>query len=149
MSLNVYFSKADVPEKLRIIEKNDAYFNGGTTLADTPLVRQVLWEIDMARYCNDNGFYGRSSNVALSRDRLSTGAKTLINIIQHPNVCFSVVECGGNALCFLQNITEGFVLWENPVVSVSHLSNPCDILCQGRHFTEFVNFLEYALTRED
>lgn len=49
-------------------------------------------------------FYGRTANYgSLRKDYLSSGTKTLLNIISHPDKCFDVCECGGNVLSFYQS----------------------------------------------
>ena len=78
---------------------------------------------------------------ALNKNMLSTGTKTLLNIIQHPDKCFSVCECGNNALSLLPLITEGSIYWSIPVVAYNG-DSACDIICNGKEYKDFYEFLE-------
>ena len=70
-----------------------------------------------------------------------TSEKTLLNIIQHPDKCFSVCECGNNVLSLLPLITEGNIYWSIPTVAYTGSSN-CDIICNGKEYKDFYKFLE-------
>ena len=97
--------------------------------------------VDMAKYNSDLTFIGRTKELgALNKSMLSTGTKTLLNIIAYPNRCFNVVECGSNAPQFIPRITEGYILWELPV-TVCRDRPKCDIDYRGRHYTDFLEFL--------
>jgi hypothetical protein len=72
---------------------------------------------------------------------LSTGTKTLLNILGHPDICFNVCECGNNALCLLPLIQNGNIYWEMPAV-VYDENMVCSIKYRGRVYTDFDSFIE-------
>ena len=140
MSLIVYTSldKQNIP---KYIIYNDYFFNTETNLSNTELVNKILAEIDEATFNSELTFIGRTKEMgALNKKHLSSGAKTLINIISHPDKCFNVLECGGNALNLLPLITEGQIYWEYPVAAYDG-DGKCDIIHNGIHYTDFYEFL--------
>lgn len=141
MGLKIYISVDEVPSGIRVVSNNDLFFNARTLLSDTDLVSDILSVIDKAKYSSDLTFTGRTKELgALNKSMLSTGTKTLLNIISYPDRCFNVVECGNNALQFIPKITEGHILWELPVV-VCRNRIECDIDYRGRHYADFHEFL--------
>lgn len=144
MSLNVYLTRDEVPKNLAFIEVNDIYFNGYTKIGNSNFEANVLSAIDSASRVSDFIFKGRSEHLGgLDKSLLSTGTKTLLNIFNNPNACFSVVECGDNALEFLCDISEGNILWETPFINFIRDNETCDIQCRGRHFTNIIDFMDY------
>lgn len=141
MSLHIYRSVVEVPSGIRVVNGNDLFFNARTLLSDTALVADILSTVDKAKYNSDLTFIGRTKELgALNKSMLSTGTKTLLNIIAYPDRCFNVVECGINALQFLPKITDGHILWELPVV-VCRDRFECDINYRGRNYVDFHEFL--------
>lgn len=141
MSLKIYRSVDEVPSGVRVTKRNDLFFNARTIIKNTDLVADILRTIDMAEYNSDLTFIGRTRELgALNKSMLSTGTKTLLNIIAFPDRCFNVVECGNNALQFIPKITEGHILWELPVV-VCRDRFECDINYRGRNYVDFHEFL--------
>lgn len=137
MSLNIYTAKDEIPKDMILIERNDIFFDGFTELKDSELTRVILREVDKAEYATSDTFIGRSKQFGqIYRQNLSTGAKTLLNIISYPDKCFNVVECGGNALRLLTLITEGNILWRN--IFVPYTGNgSCDMVWNKKKYTDF------------
>lgn len=146
MSLYVYRTKVELSKDLRntLVEDNDDFFDSFTKLNDSALVSEILATIDRGRYNSELTFIGRTPQLgALSKSMLSTGTKTLLNIISYPDRCFNVVECGINALQFLPKLVDGNVLWKYPLIAYN--GNPvCDIVYRGRRFVDFYKFLEFV-----
>lgn len=153
MSLIIYTSRSEIPSDLRIIDNNDRYFDGRSIIPDSPLVAHILKDIDGATRASDLAFYGKFlENVALDRSMLCTGTKTLLNILQHPDRCFNVIECGDNALAYLSKITDGFILWE--VCSMPWLegNDNCDIIIPAdgdKHYTSFNRVIDRLYYKYD
>lgn len=143
MSLTVYTSHKEVRDKkIKYIRINDIFFNSFTELTDSKITRIILSTIDKAEHNSKLTFIGRSSDLgALNKNFLSTGSKTLLNIVSHKDICFDVSECGNNALCLLPLIREGYIYWANPVAAYSG-DGDCDILYNGKRYTDFYKFLE-------
>ena len=147
MSLQVYLKREDIPKGENVIYDNNGYFTV-TTLTDEHFTHLVLREVDQAFRVGPDCFKGRNHELVgiTSKDNLSTGAKTLLNIKQHPSKIIFVGSCGHNALRLLPELTEGRILWEIPYAGYTG-DGACDILCDGKHFTDFYEFMEYGMER--
>lgn len=148
MALYIYTDKLNIPEGIKIIDFNDSYFDVFTTIDDTSLVRSILATIDKAEYNSDNTFIGRTKELgALNKSMLSTGTKTLLNIIQHPDKCFNTIECGANALEFLPLVGEGKVIWKVPVLTTIPNAK-CNIILNDKEcFTDFHDLQKYVVEK--
>lgn len=148
MCLNVYRDRSSVPSGMQIVDVNDSYFNAYTKLDDSPLEREILQEIDEAEYGSSVTFVGRDKKLGkLNKSFLSTGTKTIINILDNPDVCFNVCECGDNVLKFLPRINNGNVLWKRPFLVVEQ-NIPCNIQIEGKSFNDLCSFLQYCYYEE-
>lgn len=142
MSLRIYTEKEEIPSNMRFVDYNDIFFNG-VSLKDDEISEKIMSEIDQAHYSSEKTFIGRDSSLGnLNKENLSTGCKTLLNILYSPCECFDVVECGENALRLLPLIKDGNILWKTPVL---HGNTTCDIDIHGKHFTDFREFLKYVM----
>lgn len=131
-----------------MVKNNDLFFDARTSIRDTELVADILEYVDSAKYNSDLTFIGRTKELgALNKSMLSTGTKTLLNIIAYPDRCFSVVECGDNALNFIPRLREGNIIWELPVV-VCKDRLECDIEYRGIRYTDFHKFLSKIESEE-
>ena len=141
MSLTIYSAKHKPPKDVNVITQNDVYFNGAVELTGSEIGSKVLSYIDKARYCSSRSFYSiATSTVPVDKNQLSTGTKTLLNVLNAPEICFNLCECGDNALELLPLITDGKVYWEIPFVA--YTGNPdCDIIYGGKKYTDFYDFL--------
>ena len=137
MSLTVYTSRDKVPDHIHVVDNNDVYFIGYSDIPDDTVTSQILKDVDGVRRVSDNSFESKfAKGMSLSKDMLSTGAKTLLNITQHPNKCFSTIDCGQNALMCLKHLTTGYALVE--ICYVPCVDDPkCDIVVDGKLFTDF------------
>ena len=145
MALYIYTNKEDIDKSGKdLITINDLFFDSETTLKDCKIVKTILLTIDRAKYNSDLTFIGRTKELgALNKSMLSTGTKTLLNVLQHPDKCFDVCECGNNVLSLLPLITEGSIYWSIP--TVAYTGKPeCDIVCNGKEYKDFYKFLESA-----
>lgn len=147
MSLVVYTDRKQIPETMMYVNYNDKFFNG-TSLKDGPKVREALRKIDKAEYNSEITFIGRDKELgALNKSNLSTGCKTIINIINNPEVCFDVIECGQNALELLHLVDNGHILWKMPILHFVGEAS-CNIEINGNKFTDFRKFLSYVMDGE-
>ncbi|MCR5302981.1 MAG: DUF4869 domain-containing protein [Lachnospiraceae bacterium] len=82
----------DIPKEIETIRINDAFFDIHSDIKDTPLIREILRNIDKAEYVSNKTFCGRDKDLGnLSASYLSTGVKTLINIKEHPDKCIDIM----------------------------------------------------------
>ena len=143
MSLHIYDRKEDIPKETLFIDSNDIYFDANTKLLDNDFTRLVLKAIDKAEYVSEQTFTGRVKRWgALFKEHLSTGSKTLLNIQQHPEVCFNVAECGSNVKQLFAEIKDGRIYWEVPM-TVLEKDCDCDFEYKGEKYTRYSKFLHY------
>lgn len=125
MSLQVY-NKTDPP--MSVIVDNDTYFDGHTELDSGDMCAGVLKVIDKAVY----------------KQHLSTGTKTLLNVLSHPDKCFSTIGCGYNAISYMLNFKQGNVYIPNTFIfSPGLTSDNIDIVWDGKHFTKLSELKGY------
>jgi len=144
MCLRIYRSEEEMPENMDLVDYNDIFFDG-TELKGTDMVRCILKEIDKAEYASEDTFIGRDRTLGkINKQHLSTGCKTLLNVVQNPDKCFDVIECGQNVLSLLHYIKEGNILWKNPILHFVGDAE-CDIEIDDKRFTDFRKFLSYIM----
>jgi hypothetical protein len=144
MSINIYTSKDKIPEGVEYVNQNDVFF-GGVLLNDTVVVQRILAEIDKATYNSEETFIGRSKKLgAIYKEHLSTGAKTLINIVTNQNTCFDLLECGFNCLNLLidlSNQVDGNVLWQIPITCYAG-NGACNLTLNGKPYTNYYTLFD-------
>lgn len=141
--LNIYDNREEVPD-IKIIDLNDSYFNLNTFLYDNEFTRTVLRVIDHAEYYSEYAFVSRTKGMGnLTKNMLSTGAKTLFNIYYHPDDCFNVCECGYSALSLLPLIENGNILWEYPATQFRGSVKECSIMFKGKIYKDFTELLRF------
>lgn len=144
MSLFVY-DEDDVLNNnvpVEIIRENDFYFGGNSIIPDCPEAKEVLSYIENAERVSDTTFI---SNVnrdwgAVFSDYLSTGCKTALNVIQHPDKCFDLLECGANALWKILTLRNGSVIYYPRQIPID-IADECDIVFKGHNFKSFRDFV--------
>lgn len=150
MSLTIFRSDCSDARRLSksVVKDNDSFFDVYTDLTNSSIAVDILMGVDEARFNSDVTFVGRTPDVgALNKMCLSTGTKTLLNIIQHPDVCFDVSECGINALQFIPRIKDGIIIWRFPLIPYRGKKD-CDILYEGILYSNFSDFLN-VIYKED
>lgn len=141
--LNIYDNREEISNN-KIVDMNDAYFNLHTFLYDSEFTRTVLKTIDQAGYYSEHAFVSRTKGMGnLTKNLLSTGSKTLLNIYYHPDVCFNVCECGYTALSLLPLIGHGSILWEYPATQFRGSVTECSIIFKGNVYHDFIELLKY------
>lgn len=129
-----------------IVFDNNGFFDSRTSILDDDISRDVLNIVEMGIFSTSTTFISRDG-IELDKSCLSTGTKTLLNIIQHPDVCFDVSECGINALQFIPRIKDGIIIWRFPLIPYRGKKD-CDILYKGILYSNFSNFLN-VIYKED
>ena len=156
MMLNIYLKKEDIKNNLELIEDNDILFNYDlyNTMKVNPFIEKIMKSFDGATYLQGMDMRSKLGNVT-SMENLSTGCKTIINIINHPELVISCIECGNNALyMILKNIKKGNVLFEI-LPSVEDLNINANLIINKGNFKinnvkDFINFSDsYLLGSSD
>lgn len=143
MSLNIFLSEKEVENSgLNLVINNDLVFKSDTILTNSDFEKVVLEEVDKAEYYDKKQVKSLRSKEIYNKNDLSTGCKTLLNIEKHPELCFTVVECGNNAKKFLFDLQDGNILWESITVAINASNKSCDIVLRGIHYTTVSSFLD-------
>lgn len=95
--IDIYTEKKDSKEW---ILQNDLYFNLNTGNEEmSEKEKELIWQIDKAKLTPDKHI---ETKYGLGTIRnLSSGCKTLLNIVKHPEKVVCVEECGPNVLKIL------------------------------------------------
>lgn len=146
--LKIYRTYDEVPKGIRIVRDNNTYFDYNTVLQNNTLTREILYTIDKAQYVSELTVSGRTKALgSLNKQVLSTGTKTILNILNNSNDCFDLSECGDNVLKFLPRVTDGNVIWDMPCLA--YCGEPdCNIEYKGEIYRNFYEFL-YIVEKEE
>ena len=129
-----------------IVFDNNEFFDSRTSILDDDISKDALSTVERGIYRSSTTFISRDE-IELDKSCLSTGTKTLLNIIQHPDICFDVSECGINALQFIPRIRDGMIIWRFPLISYRGKKD-CDISYKGILYSNFSDFLN-VIYKED
>ena len=99
--ITIFKDKKDIPEDMGYVELNDLFFDRNTASLLDGQADRIIESID---------------DVALDIDRLSTGCKTVLNVLYHPEKVFCLKECGDNALEILYRFETGYVYSEYALI---------------------------------
>jgi len=142
MALEIYRNKEELPKDVKYVNVNDVYFDLYTGIQESDFTKRVLQHVDMAKYDTDKTVKTRTEGLgAMYKSVLSTGCKTILNIIEHPDVCFDVLECGVNALDFIPELESGKIVWEYPQELATDKVS-CNIYYRNKVYNDYYEFLE-------
>jgi hypothetical protein len=87
--ITIFKNKNDIPKNTEYVELNDVYFNKYTASdmdleQATSIIKQVDGSKLIGRYNIESKFNGATLNI----DCLSTGCKTVLNVLTYPNKFF-------------------------------------------------------------
>lgn len=121
---------------------NDAFFNRKTFLEDSEKVRELLRKIDDADWLSVQTFQNNKHKEwgGIFKNYLSTGMKTILNIISHKDLCFDTLECGANVIGEILCLEEGNIVY-TPALLRGYFDRDCDIEYCGKHFYKINDFL--------
>lgn len=115
--ITIFKNKNDIPKDLEYIELNDIYFNQNTAHKLDDRAQKVIGIIDGAKLISKCKIYSRFNDIVLDVDKLSTGCKTVLNVLYNPDKVFCLKECGNNALEMLYNLEAGNVYSDYALIS--------------------------------
>lgn len=107
--ITIYKDKKDIPENLEYIELNDLFFNQTTVQMLDEQAAKIVNLIDGATLVGKYKIESKFNDVILDVDCLSTGCKTVLNVLYFPDKVFCLKECGTNALEVLYHLKRGTV----------------------------------------
>lgn len=107
--ITIYKDKKDIPADMEYIELNDVFFNQNTVSKLDDEASDIVKKIDNSKLIGKYKIESKFNNVTLDVDCLSTGCKTVLNVMYYPNKAFCLKECGDNALEVLYDLKDGAV----------------------------------------
>ena len=113
----IVYKKKKIPKKMELILLNDIYFNQNTVSLIDERAADIIKSIDNSELLNQYMISSKFDGTALNIDKLSTGCKTVLNVMYNPDKVFDIRECGDNALDVLYSLPEGNVTCEYPLIS--------------------------------
>ena len=114
--ITIYKNKKDIPHDMEYIELNDIFFNKITVLKLDNRAREIIEKIDGAKQLSKYKIESKFNGVTLDIDCLSTGCKSVLNVMYFPEKVFCLKECGENALEFMYALEEGHVYSDYAVI---------------------------------
>ncbi len=125
-----------------MVETNDIYFFAHTVIPSDDMFHHMLEDIEKVKYISPFMFqsliHPELGNV--SKDKLSSGCKTALNVYQNPEVCFLLLECGKNFRDIILTYDRGCIEWISTFQSDVDDNMPCDIIYDNAHFDVIGNF---------
>lgn len=107
--ITIFKNKKDIPQSREYIELNDVFFNQNTVAKLDERANQIIEKIDDSKLISKYKIQSRFDHVTLNVDQLSTGCKTVLNVLYEPDKVFCLKECGNNALEVLYALESGSV----------------------------------------
>lgn len=114
--ITIFKDKQDIPQNMEYVELNDLFFNQNTVLLIDEQAEKIIETIDGAKLIGKYKISSRFNDVALDIDRLSSGCKTVLNVLYYPDKVFCLKECGNNALEVLYGLEKGYVCSEYTLI---------------------------------
>ena len=111
------YKKKTIPKSMELISFNDIYFNKYTAQMLDEKKKNIIEIIDNSQMVDRYTIRSRFNDTILNTDKLSTGCKTVLNIIYNPDKVFDICECGDNALDVIYSLAEGNVYCSYPFIS--------------------------------
>ena len=114
--ITIYKNRRDIPQEIEYIELNDIFFNKNTALLLDERAEKSIEQIDGAKLDGKFKIQSKFHQVILDVDHLSTGCKTLLNIMYFPDKVFCLKECGDNVLAAIYGLEHGSVYSEYAMI---------------------------------
>lgn len=114
--ITIFKDKKDIPQDIEYVELNDLFFNQNTVSRMDERAEKIIATIDNARLITNYKICSRFDEIALDIDKLSSGCKTILNVVYYPDKVFCLKECGNNALEVLYGLEEGYVYSEYALI---------------------------------
>lgn len=115
--ITIYKNKDDIPQDMEYVELNDVFFNQNTVAKLDERAKGIVEQIDEAKLISKYRIESKFNGVVLDVDCLSTGCKTVLNVLYYQNKVFCMKECGDNALEVLYSLENGSVYSDYAVIS--------------------------------
>ena len=111
------YKKNAIPKTMGLEELNDVFFNKKTVTLLDERAKEIIRQIDSSEMISSFAIKSRFNGMLLNIDRLSTGCKTVLNILYNPDRVFDIKECGDNALDVIYMLPCGNIYCDYPLIS--------------------------------
>lgn len=133
--LNIYLENCN-----DVILCNDYFFSTETyslVLEDKKL-RDLIETIEDVKFVDKRNVISKFNQECIGLNLISTGCKTVINIVTHPELIFTSDECGINLLEYIYKIKMGSIFMRNIRYPACNVEN--DLLLHiGNREIPFIN----------
>ncbi len=124
--LTIYKNRTDITQNMEYIELNDLFFNQNTAARLDDKAEQIIEQIDGAKLLGRFRMKSKFQGTVLDIDCLSTGCKTVLNVLYFPDKVFCMKECGENALEILYHQERGSVYSDYAMIPFD--MNPVEVV---------------------
>lgn len=114
--ITIFKNKRDIPGDMDYVELNDLFFNQNTVSKLDDRANAIVEKIDASKLIGKYKMESKFNGVTLDIDCLSTGCKTVLNVMYFPNKVFCMKECGDNALEVLYGLETGAVYSDYAII---------------------------------
>ena len=114
----IYKDKKDIPNDKEYVELNDMFFNQNTASKIDDKANAIVEKIDGSKLIGKYKMESKFNGVTLDVDCLSTGCKTVLNVLYFPNKVFCLKECGDNSLEVLYGLESGAVYSDYAIIPI-------------------------------
>lgn len=114
--ITVYKKKA-ILKSMELVSTNDIFFNQKTVELLDEKAADIIRRIDNAELIDKYHIKSSFDNSVLNIDVISTGCKTILNIIYNPDMVFDITECGENAVDVIYSLPQGNIYCSYPLIS--------------------------------
>ena len=114
--ITIFKNKKDIPDDMHYVELKDVYFNQNTVSVLDDRAGAIVEKIDASRLIGKYKIESKFNGVTLDIDCLSTGCKTVLNVLSFPEKVFCLKECGDNALEVLYSLEAGTVYSDYAII---------------------------------
>ena len=114
--ITIFKDKKDIPSDKEYVELNDVFFNQKTVSKIDDKASAIIEKIDASKLIGKYKIESKFNGVTLDIDCLSTGCKTVLNVLYFPDKVFCLKECGDNALEVLYELEDGAVYCDYEVI---------------------------------
>lgn len=114
--ITIFKDKKDIPTGAEYVELNDVFFNQNTVSKIDERANAIVERIDGSKLIGKYKIESKFNGVTLDVDCLSTGCKTVLNVMYCPDKVFCMKECGDNALEVLYNLENGAVYSDYAII---------------------------------
>lgn len=114
--ITIFKNKRDIPGDMGYVELNDIFFNQNTVSRLDDRASSIVKKIEASKLIGKYKIESKFNGVVLDIDCLSTGCKTVLNVLYFPDKVFCMKECGDNALEVLYGLKSGAVYSDYAVI---------------------------------